>query len=274
MKNFTMGSILALLLAVLSACAPANQNGSSNAEQAQANSIIGGKVVMPGSALSKQVFMLFGMSSQGQYICTATLITQQHVLTAAHCVDGAKKMYAVFAVDAVAKLKKGGLASDPNIVEVSSAKVYPKWGGAQGGKVDGIDVGDIAVLRLSKPAPADMKVTKLYNSSLRKGQVLVASGYGVESGTLHTGSGLLREVNVVVEEPLVGKSEFYIDQTNGKGICSGDSGGPSFVQSSFGELQQVGVTSRGDEHCAQGGLYTLVPAYNSWINQTVRQLTK
>ena len=275
MKNFTTGSILALLLAVLSACAPSSQNGSTTADQAQADSILGGRVVLPGSALSKQVFMLFGLSAEGQYICTATLITQQHILTAAHCVEGAKKMYAVFAIDAIAKLKKGGIAAnDPNIIQISSAKIYEKYAGANGGSIEGVDAGDIAVLRLSKPAPAEMKVTKIYNSSLRKGQTLVASGYGVESGTLHTGSGLLREVNVLVGEPLVGKSEFYVDQTNGRGVCSGDSGGPSFVQTSFGELQQVGVTSRGDEKCAEGGIYTMVPAYNSWIAQTVRQLVR
>ena len=113
MKKFTMGSILALLLAVLSACAPASQN-STSAEGT--DDIIGGKVVMPGSQTAKQVFMLYGMTNQGGYICTATLITQEHALTAAHCVDGVKKMFAVFAVDAVAKLKKGNPQNDPNII--------------------------------------------------------------------------------------------------------------------------------------------------------------
>ncbi len=271
MKKFTMGSILALLLAVLSACAPAEQNSTS---ADGADEIIGGQVVVPGSQLSKQVFMLYGISSEGAFICTATLITRQHVLTAAHCVDNVKRMYAVFAVDAVAKLKKGNPQNDPNIIQVSTGKVHDRWRGADGGKVSGVDAGDIAVLRLSKPAPEDMKITKLHSSPLRKGQPLVAAGYGISSGTLHTGSGLLRETKVLVAEPLVGRTEFYIDQSNGRGICSGDSGGPSFIQSSFGELVQVGVTSRGDENCEKGGLYTLVPAYTSWVNLAVNALTK
>ncbi len=275
MKKFTMGSILALLLVAMSACAPANQNSISEATDTNSENIIGGSVVMPGSALSKQVFMLFAISNQGQSICTATLISQYHVLTAAHCIDGVKKMYAVFAIDGVAKLKSGklaNLANDPNIVQVSAAKSFPGWGGSQGGTVSGVDAGDIAVLRLAKAAPAGVKVTKLYRSGLKKGQVLVASGYGISSGTIREGSGLLRETRVVVEEPMVGRSEFMIDQKSGRGICSGDSGGPSFVQGSFGELMQVGVTSRGDENCAEGGIYTLVPAFTSWINSAVSSL--
>lgn len=266
-----MSSILALLLAIVSACAPASQN-STTAEGT--DDIIGGKVVAPGSQASKQVFMLYGMTTEGGYICTATLITPDHALTAAHCVDGVKKMFAVFAVDAVAQLKKGNPQNNPDIIQVSRVRAHELWGGSKGGKVSGIDAHDIAVVRLSKSAPSYMKVTKLHSAPLRKGQILVAAGYGIESGVLKTGSGLLRETTVKVEEPLVGKTEFYIDQTNGRGICSGDSGGPSFVQNSFGELVQVGVTSRGDETCENGGLYTLVPAFTNWINSTVRTLVK
>ncbi len=270
-----MGSILALLLVTMSACAPANQNGTSQASDTNSDSIIGGTVVLPGSALSKQVFMLFGVSARGQFICTATLISPSHVLTAAHCIDGVKKMYAIFAIDAVAKLKAGNAANlinDPNIVQVSAVKAFPGWGGSDSGKISGVDAGDIAVLKLAKAAPAGVKITKLYTAGLKKGQVLVASGYGISSGTVHTGSGLLRETRVVVEEPMVGKSEFMINQKSGRGICSGDSGGPSFVQTSFGELVQVGVTSRGDENCAEGGIYTLVPAFTSWINSATSSL--
>ncbi len=273
MKNFTLSSILALSLALLSACSPSSQNKSLDSSEVQnSDSIIGGRIVVPGSDLSKQVFMLYAMSSEGQSICTATLITRHHILTAAHCVDGVQKMFAVFAIDGVSKIRSGSVHNNPDIVQVSTAVIYPKWGGTQNGKVSGMDVGDIAVLKLSKPAPAHMKVTRLHNSALRKGQVLIASGYGIVSGVIRSGSGLLRETRVVVEEPLLGNSEFYVDQKNGRGICSGDSGGPSFVQSPFGELVQVGITSRGDSECAEAGLYTLVPAYSNWITSTVQFL--
>lgn len=275
MKKFTMGSILALLLLAVSACAPGNQNGSGQDVSGSSDAIIGGKTVSAGSTLSKQVFMLFAISGDGsQAICTATLLTRQHVLTAAHCVDGVKKMFAVFAVDAIGKLEEGNPMNDPDIIVITSGRVFPKWKGSKDGAVTGVDAGDIAVLRLAKPAPAHMKVTKLHTTALRRGQVLVASGYGTTSGTKSIGSGVLRETTVVVEEPIIGKSEFYVDQKSGRGICSGDSGGPSFVRTSFGEMVQVGVTSRGDQKCAIGGLYTLVPAFSTWINDTVRTLTK
>lgn len=272
MKNFTVSSILALLVLAMSACAPANNRGSSSVDSA--DEILGGRTAVPGSALSKQVFMLFGITKDGQYTCTATLITRQHVLTAAHCVDNAKRIFAVFAIDAVAKLKNGNPKTDPDIIEASGARIYKGYGGSKGGKISGIDVGDIAVLRLSKPAPESVVVTQLYNSSLRSNQTLIASGYGIISGTLHIGTGLLRETTVIVDDPMVGKSEFSINQANGRGICSGDSGGPSFVQGSFGQLIQVGIASRVDNNCATGGLYTLVPAYIGWINESVRLLAK
>jgi secreted trypsin-like serine protease len=276
MKKFTLGSMLALALATLSACAPANQNSSSANDSA--DNIVRGHVVSSSEAVAKQLVMLYGLTNEGgqqsAFICTATLISPTVLMTAAHCADGALKIYAVFATDGIAALKQANPASNPNIVRVAASRIYPTWVGTKNGEIKGkqLDAGDIALLKLAAPAPATAKITRLYNGSLQQGETLLAAGYGIDSvgQTNNDSSGLLREANVLVAKPLVGKSEFFVDQRGSNpGPCSGDSGGPTFVQSATGDLQQVGIVSRGDENCAIGGIYTLVPAYTSWISNSI-----
>ena len=63
-----------------------------------------------------------------------------------------------------------------------------------------------------------------------------------------------------------------IDNTNGKGACHGDSGGPAYVQDKNGNVFLAGVTSRADEatdpegKCIGKTIYTKVQPYLTWIS--------
>lgn len=270
MKKFTASSIMALLLVGLSACAPQSQTQIDTANDA---SIVGGTTVMPGSQLSRQVFMIYVASREGGGLCTATMITNNVGLTAAHCVDSFVRGYAIFSIDAVGILEKAGsreqLLKHPRVAAIKSVRIHPAWTGSINGKNNG----DIAVFSLATPKPSDMEVTRLYSGgTLRKGAPLVVSGYGVISGTLGFGSGLLRETRVRVLEPNVSETEFGVDQRRAQGVCNGDSGGPAFVVSPFGRLEQVGVVSYGDEGCEQDGVYTYPATHANWLNRSIQSL--
>ncbi|MFN8792234.1 MAG: S1 family peptidase [Bdellovibrionales bacterium] len=267
MKNLASSSILALLLATLAACGPASQSNSVLGEGQ--NNIIGGTTVVPGSPLSRQVFMIYITTARGGGICTATMITDVIGLTAAHCVDEARGGYALFEIDALRKLENAGsrqqLLKSPRVIPMTSVRVHPAWTGS----ISRGNNGDIALFKLARPRPSDIEITQIHTEPIRAGQTIVASGYGNNSGSLQMGSGLLRETRVRVLETKVTETEFAVDQKQARGVCSGDSGGPAFVVSPFGRLRQVGIVSYGEEGCENYGVYTYVAPFLPWIQQTI-----
>ena len=72
-----------------------------------------------------------------------------------------------------------------------------------------------------------------------------------------------------------GKTEVEMNQTQGKGACHGDSGGPAFVVSG-GQYYLFGVTSRGPsnqpDNCASAGIYTNILAHLDFIQSASEQL--
>ncbi len=66
---------------------------------------------------------------------------------------------------------------------------------------------------------------------------------------------------------IVGHSEFKTDETRA-GSCSGDSGGPAFIEQN-GQLLLAGLTSRGDGPCRRLGIYTMVDYFSLWIHDII-----
>lgn len=270
MKNYATSSILALLLALATACAPDSK--SSSVLDSEASNIVGGTTVMPGSPISKQVFMIYMRTAHGGGICTATMLTDTVGLTAAHCLDEVVSGYAIFDISGIAKLEKSksreDLLKDPRIVPISGVRVHHSWTGS----ISRGNNGDVAVFKLARAKPRDIEITQIHTDSLNVGQQLVATGYGVNSGSLGFGSGVLRETRVKVLNINVTDTEFAVDQRSAHGVCSGDSGGPSFAVSPFGRLKQVGIVSYGEEGCENSGVYTYVAPYAQWIVSAMRSL--
>jgi hypothetical protein len=199
--------------------------------------------------------------------CSGTLITPAVVATAAHCLweQDPTAMQVFFGSD----VESGGEFRD-----VSEGRLHPDF------DPDGLD-GDLGLLRLASAAPASVTPIPALPSTMplteaEVGAGVVFSGFGVtEEGTSGLKLTVSGTIGLVCTGPLqctfggapVGPACFAYAQGSG-GPCSGDSGGPAFIQR-IGNEYLAGVTSYGDELCSHYGVSTMVSAYEYWIAQFV-----
>ena len=218
---------MALAIAGGSACGlPADD---SVAESTQ--TIIGGGVDLGDPA----VVMLPG--------CTGTLVADRVVMTAAHCIEW--------------PVGRVGFGSDRdsffatrNVIDQIHSRYYVGYGAG----------GDIALLRLADPAPAEVEPVPLNLHPLDEsfvGAEVRSIGFGVTDGETQEGFGTKRQVTLLVRE--VTNEHIWIG-TSEHNVCNGDSGGPHMMQ--FDDLEHVaGVTSFGYEECTGSSAHCRVDVY-------------
>jgi secreted trypsin-like serine protease len=229
--------------------------------------IIGGTVVDANDPVASTTVLV----TDGNFICTGSIIDQDLVVTAAHCVAApAENLRIVFARDI------NGTIDKSMVLPITGYIANPGW---QGDASQGVDQHDIAVIRLDGALPAGYHPATLLSADasagLKKGEVTELAGYGITNAKTQDGAGTLREVDVKILQQL-GQTEVVLDQRTGKGACHGDSGGPAFVNVG-GELQLWGVTNRGypdnaPDDCRHEVVYTRIAAYADFISQSASQL--
>ena len=249
----------------LVACGPGPKGtaGGSGQEQLGAG-IIGGQEVPNTSPLAKVVVALYNTGGGG--LCTGTLLGNNFVLTAAHCLpQDPTKLVVIFNTRLVAEQGR--------VLPVDGAAVAPGWGRSEHGR----DLGDIALLHYRGQTPPDYGSVEILpqnrQSILRNGNLMLLAGYGASDGVAQTGSGILRQVSARIGDAAFGRTEILIDQRDGKGACNGDSGGPAFTAIG-GKFYVWGVTSRGDEQCQIGGVYTNASQYIPWLNESAGRILR
>jgi len=117
-------------------------------------------------ALSKYT----GVAYLDPVACSGTLLPSgQHILTAAHCVnDENSKVPPGLEMSAIFQSSRGMVT-----IPVAQFYVYPKWTGNES------DIGgDLAVLKLARPAPPRIERYELYRDTDEVGQVFTKVGYG------------------------------------------------------------------------------------------------
>lgn len=263
--------IFASGLAALSliACAKGPVGSDSQADgQYFRSGIIGGEDSTGSEGYAKTVAGLVNVT-QGS-LCTASILSDSILVTAAHCVDGAapSDLRVIFGTNF-----KGTDRKVQPVVSMIESSIYPIHGN------DEKDNGDIAVVRFSGGLPAGFHPATLLTdaNALKNGAVVLLAGYGISDGVAHTGAGTLRSVEVTIQDSQYSKSELLLDQTHGKGACHGDSGGPAYVK--VGEKWMLfGVTSRGvndpRNDCSVSAAYTSIPFYMTWVKKTAAKLMK
>lgn len=258
--------ILAGLLTstTLIACSPGAQTASEITNTGEG--IIGGWEIQPTEKFQESIVAVYD-STEGQ-LCTGSLLPNNLVLTAAHCIGPD--------IDAMYVLFDTKVTNDSPHRKVEKVEVSPLWESQQYNRKD---TGDIALLRFSGTVPQGFKPATLLSPAdrkhLKKGTQVVLAGYGISNGVSKEGAGVLRVTKVTIEDPNYSESEVTLNQRQGMGACHGDSGGPAYV-SIKGKLYLWGVTSRGVEDkaddCSQLAAYTNAIHYRAWLNRTAQKL--
>lgn len=249
----------ALLLVVLVGCAE-----SPTVELASRHdSIRGGTVVLDGGYPS--TFMIRTKYDTGaQSLCTGTLITSRTILTAAHCFAPAAGPPGATSVSDVYVTNTSpdpGSASPLWLrIEPSKTRVHPSF---TAGAPQRFDVA-LAVL----PSAFAVAPTPALTRAPQVNAPLEVVGFGVTAFD-QTDSKIRRAVML----PLKGLTAEHLQLGDGvsKGICNGDSGGPSFIRGRDGVLRVAGIHSYDSSrpNC-NDGLDTRVDLFAAFIQQFIR----
>lgn len=253
-----------LLSITLTACAP-NANNISEVQPA-GDGIVGGIDVKAGDKIHESVVAVYD-TLEGQ-LCTGSLLPNNLVLTAAHCIGQDPEAMIIF-FDT--KITENSIARPVDKVQVS-----PYWETRQNLRKD---TGDIALIHFLGSVPKGYKPATFINMNqrlLQKGTPVVLAGFGISNGTTKEGAGSLRVTKVRIADPKFSNSEIKLDQTKGTGACHGDSGGPAYLEYN-GRHYLWGVTSRGvqDENndCTKYSAYTNALYYRVWIQKAASKLS-
>ncbi|XP_072388528.1 venom protease-like isoform X2 [Diabrotica undecimpunctata] len=223
----------------------------------------------------------YGVKSDNQWLCGGSLISENYILTAAHCLTAPS-------LGAVRYVRLGTTTLQTETLDSADYDVvrripYPTY-------VNGRQYDDIALLQLDRPVQFTEYIQPicLFSSTDLANVQLIATGWGKTSNYGSIAKDLqkvdldyvpndvcLKAYSVVPKDELpygiIDTSQVCAGAQDGsKDTCQGDSGGPLQVQQD-GRLYIVGITSFGIGCGKPGipGVYTRVSNYLPWIEQTV-----
>lgn len=234
---------------------------------AQAMAIVGGGALGPGNpGLGNAVAVFLERYGNGAaLICTGSLISQDTVLTAAHCLAAGRPRMVVFGDVVINKQADAALEVVQSARHPShSLSVYPNsdiaWVRFKGALPRGYAPLPIA----TNPVPAPVNIQ------------LMLVGYG-DTGTKKGDSGARRAVSVPVAQyvrdhklpPVPFHNLLLVGPNPGRGSCQGDSGGPAYVR--HGSSWFIAGVSVGSTTyiCEKGiSFYTYAGDYLGWLRQS------
>ncbi|NRA66956.1 MAG: trypsin-like serine protease [Pseudobacteriovorax sp.] len=214
-------------------------------EETSTTKIVGGRLVENGDL---EVLSTVALTSRGRAFCSGTLIRENVVVTAGHCLGGRTP-----------DITFGLSDRTGTTVRASRAIRNP----------EGFDVG-LVILAEAPPSWARPVTILEDDFVLEAGDPLILAGFGQTSGSGGS-SGRLKTVTTIFDQISVEAKEVWFGPTPGLSACRGDSGGPMYVKKSneIGEdsLFLLGSTIGGfrPPACSGSGRYADSRAHRDWI---------
>jgi secreted trypsin-like serine protease len=215
----------------------------------------------PGDALASGVVMVLNRWAGGAGFCSGIVVTQNVVLTAAHCLAAPNDMRVHFR-DATGR---------PVLMEVAGSAVHPLYR-ADAPKTRERSI-DLALLRTALPLPASFRAVTLDSgTAIAVGSRFRVAGFGVTREGAGASAGELRVGLLEARAPLSPILLWADDPAHaGAGACEGDSGGPVFAATSDIVIAVVDwATGARRRQCGDLTQAALVAPQRGWIESVLR----
>ncbi len=249
MKNVLL--ILICSLSVFSCVKKSSYtNLNTNINSKKSSKIINGTEVTLQDGFAQHIVGIF---KKGETMCTGVLVSENTLITAAHCES---------------EFSHGKISFGLNIKKyefrpITTYKVHADYDENAIGIVDHA-TNDIALVQFSGGLPAGFAAAEISDQDLVQKQMsVIIAGYGRDEDNNYD---YLKSTTVNVVE--AANYEFRTDEKK-TGSCDGDSGGPVFFKNTENKFILVGSVSRGDPQCHQFGVYENITFYKTWITETL-----
>lgn len=250
---------------------PQPQQGGGNGAE-----VVDGKPAKPGKwPFAVALVSRSNPNNFAAQFCGGSLIDDNHVLTAAHCVEGANASQVQVLVGT------HSLVSGGRRVDVTRITLHPGFAATP------FLQADVAVLRLGAAVtditPVSYAASKAADDAVSPdNSKTTVMGWGALEWN-QGGPEVMHEAklkrNTVAECNALGFYSGRLTENNvcagdlkspGKSACYGDSGGPLVGKDDNGATVQIGVVSGGPQVCGNvPGYFARVGSYAPWINDQV-----
>lgn len=243
-------------------------------DESSSQGIINGVPVDSNDPILSSTVALYDRFS-GLPFCTGTLLTNNILVTAAHCMEGMSPSRIVVGFGKDVDIKK---AQFRRVVGGVIHTDYLKLTPSQANDSRSQNWGDLGLIKFDGVLPAGFAPAMILNdmSLLKNGDDVTLAGYGIIDGLKEIPTKALLKTSVQIKDAKFSLTEVEIAPSNGHAACHGDSGGPAFIKLN-GRDVVFGATSRtatiaSAKSCLDGSIYTVLSAHLNWLKTNIQKL--